>query len=99
MEEHENRGALPVCKGHILTEEDFIIRPYIPNILCRLETSREGSMYVPGMEQALEQLKETEADGLLTLKGRAPFTRYVGMGFDLRLMRHKPEIRIFSYAV
>ena len=52
-------------------------------------------------------LKEMEKDGLveigentikITEKGRA-FTRNVAMTFDLRMMRNKPETRIFSMTI
>ena len=101
------QGKLPVVKGHILNEEDLIIRRHILNIMCRLETSWDEKNYLPEIENALQHLKEMEADGLvninkngivITENGRA-FTRNVAMTFDLRMLRNKPETRIFSMTV
>ncbi|OWR13775.1 oxygen-independent coproporphyrinogen III oxidase [Chryseobacterium sp. VAUSW3] len=100
-------GILPVVKGHILNEEDLNIRRHILNLMCRLETSWDLQNSFPELENALEALKEMEADGLVELhdnsikiteKGRA-FTRNVAMTFDLRMMRNKPETRIFSMTI
>lgn len=100
-------GILPVVKGHILNEEDLNIRRHILNLMCRLETSWDLQNSFPELENALEALKEMEVDGLVELhdnsikiteKGRA-FTRNVAMTFDLRMMRNKPETRIFSMTI
>lgn len=110
VEEYQNtvaEGKLPVFNGHILNDEDLIIRKHILNIMCRLETSWDETNFVPEMAQAVESLKEMEKDGLVELgenylkiteKGRA-FTRNVAMAFDLRMLRNKPETRIFSMTV
>ena len=100
-------GIIPVVKGHMLSEEDLNIRQHILNLMCRLETSWDLQTTFPELPNALEALKEMEADGLVELldntikiteKGRA-FTRNVAMTFDLRMMRNKPETRIFSMTI
>jgi len=100
-------GKIPVFHGHILNEEDLIIRKHILNLMCRLETSWDLQTSFPELGNALEALKEMEADGLVELsensikiseKGRV-FTRNVAMSFDLRMMRNKPETRIFSMTI
>jgi len=100
-------GEIPVFRGHILDEEDLIIRKHILNLMCQLETSWDLQTSFPEIENALEKLKEMESDGLveisdkqikITEKGRA-FTRNVAMVFDLRMMRNKPETRIFSMTI
>lgn len=110
VEEYQQRvkeGKIPVFRGHILNEEDLIIRQHILNLMCRLETSWQEENFVPELEQSLSQLEEMQADGLveisdnkitITEKGRA-FTRNVAMTFDLRMLRNKPETRIFSMTV
>ncbi|WOC50759.1 oxygen-independent coproporphyrinogen III oxidase [Bergeyella porcorum] len=110
VEDYQKRveaGEIPVVRGHILTEEDLIIRQHILNLMCRLETSWSENTYLPEIQQSLEKLKEMEADGLVKLsenhititeKGRA-FTRNVAMTFDLRMLRKQPETRIFSMTV
>ena len=96
-----------MVKGHMLSEEDLNIRQHILNLMCRLETSWDLQTAFPELPSALEALKEMEADGLveisdnsikITEKGRA-FTRNVAMTFDLRMMRNKPETRIFSMTI
>lgn len=100
-------GEIPVVKGHILSEEDLLIRKHILNLMCRLETSWDAQNFVSELENSLIQLEEMQEDGLvvieengikITEKGRA-FTRNVAMTFDLRMLRSKPETRIFSMTI
>ncbi len=100
-------GRIPVVKGHILNEEDLLVRRHILNLMCQLETTFDHKNSFPELENAFEMLKEMENDELveihdnqikITEKGRA-FTRNVAMVFDLRMMRNKPETRIFSMTI
>ncbi|MEY8759170.1 oxygen-independent coproporphyrinogen III oxidase [Chryseobacterium tongliaoense] len=100
-------GEIPVVKGHILSQEDLIVRRHILNLMCQLETTWDIQSSFPELKNALEMLKEMEKDELveindrqikITEKGRA-FTRNVAMVFDLRMMRNKPETRIFSMTI
>lgn len=100
-------GKIPVVKGHVLSEEDLIVRRHILNLMCQLETTFDHNISFPELENAFEMLKEMENDELveihdnqikITEKGRA-FTRNVAMVFDLRMMRNKPETRIFSMTI
>ena len=100
-------GVIPVVKGHILSDEDLTIRRHILNLMCQLETTFDVQNSFPELENAFEMLKEMESDELveihdnqikITEKGRA-FTRNVAMVFDLRMMRNKPETRIFSMTI
>jgi oxygen-independent coproporphyrinogen-3 oxidase len=100
-------GKIPVVKGHVLSEEDLIVRRHILNLMCQLETTFDHNTSFPELENAFEMLKEMENDELveihdnqikITEKGRA-FTRNVAMVFDLRMMRNKPETRIFSMTI
>ena len=110
VEDYQKRveeGKIPVFRGHILNDEDLKIRQHILNLMCRLETSWDLQTSFPEIENALQALKEMETDGLveisnnsikITEKGRA-FTRNVAMTFDLRMLRNKPETRIFSMTI
>jgi len=99
---------LPISRGHILTEEDLIIRKHIQNLMCHFETSWEQPAdFFPEIPQVLLKLKELELDGLIhiqpngltvTEKGR-PFVRNICLPFDLRLQRKTPETRLFSMTV
>jgi oxygen-independent coproporphyrinogen-3 oxidase len=100
-------NELPVVKGHILNEEDLIIRQHILNIMCRFETNWTDNLYFEDLPQVLQSLKELQKDGLIHLfadklivteKGKT-FIRNICMAFDLRLMRNKPERQLFSMTV
>ncbi len=102
-----NEGQIPLFRGHLLTQEDLIIRKHILNLMCQLETSWDIETAFPELENSLSILKEMEKDGLvaidknkitITEKGRT-FTRNVAMAFDLRMLRNKPETRVFSMTV
>ncbi|WP_139856594.1 oxygen-independent coproporphyrinogen III oxidase [Aequorivita sinensis] len=111
VEEYQHlveQGILPVYRGHMLNEEDLIIRKHILNMMCSLETSWEDtSLQFPELSEVLSNLKEMEADGLLeigakelhiTEKGR-PFVRNICMAFDVLLQRNQPDRQLFSMTV
>ncbi|HVM88280.1 MAG TPA: oxygen-independent coproporphyrinogen III oxidase [Puia sp.] len=103
-----NRGELPVFRGHILTEEDLIVRRHILNLMCLLETSwKDEKMNLPEMPEIIERLQEMQQDGLIEIgnkrlrineKGRT-FVRNIAMAFDLRMIRKQPQTKIFSMTV
>lgn len=102
------KNELPIFKGHLLTDEDMILRQHILNIMCRLQTSwKKNEQQCDALYKALEMLNEMEQDKLLkinnqslivTEKGR-PFIRNICMAFDARLHRNKPETALFSQTV
>ncbi len=103
-----NEGEIPVFRGHLLTEEDLIIREHILNIMCHFETSwSEERLKFPELNACLERLREMEADGLVMISENGlsvpdkarPFVRNICMAFDLRLIRNKPATRIFSMTI
>lgn len=99
---------LPVVKGHILNDEDLIIRKHILNLTCELETSwTKESLNFKELPEVLIALQEIENDGLIliennkiriTEEGR-PFVRNICMAFDLHLKRKSPETNLFSMTV
>lgn len=102
------KDELPICKGHILTEEDLIIRRHILNLMCQFATSwQDPAMAFAEIPQVLDSLKEMEADKLLHIGDQQlivpdagkPFIRNICMAFDLRLRRKMPETKIFSMTV
>ncbi|MBQ0734753.1 oxygen-independent coproporphyrinogen III oxidase [Aquimarina celericrescens] len=108
VEEYEhliNEGIIPVYRGHILTQEDEIIRKHILSLMCHFETSWDLEAYhFSELPEVLIRLKEMEKDELLEIsnsqirvtdKGR-PFVRNICMAFDLRLQHSKPETQLFS---
>jgi oxygen-independent coproporphyrinogen-3 oxidase len=102
------KNELPIFKGHILTEEDLVLRQHILNIMCKLKTSWEKkSEQCESLFKVFERLDEMEADGLVirnkksllvTEKGR-PFIRNICMAFDARLHQNKPETTLFSQTI
>lgn len=102
-----NKNEIPVTKGHILTQEDLIIRKHILNLMCALFTNLENDWNKIDFVSVLEELKEFVSDKLInidgfevkvTQKGRA-FIRNICMAFDLRLQQNKPQRQLFSMTV
>ncbi|MFI1745485.1 oxygen-independent coproporphyrinogen III oxidase [Thalassobellus sediminis] len=103
-----SENTLPVYRGHVLNEEDLIIRKHILNLMCQFKTSwSNDSLCFKELPEVLIRLKEMESDGLLivnsktievTKKGQ-PFVRNICMAFDLLLQRKKPDTQLFSMTV
>lgn len=111
IEEYQHlvdHNVIPIYRGHLLSEEDLVIRRHILNLMCRMETSWEDkSLQFKEVELVLEHLHEMELDGLVntnnnklsvTEAGR-PFVRNVCMAFDLLMHRKAPEKRVFSMTI
>jgi oxygen-independent coproporphyrinogen-3 oxidase len=102
-----NAGVLPIFRGHLLTNNDLIIRKHILNLMCNLETSWDIGPAEEIKRAIKERLQPMVEDGLMELtedgivvreKGRM-FVRNICMAFDLRLIENKPETRIFSMTI
>ena len=102
------QNEIPVFKGHILSEEDLIIRQHILNIMCQFETSwNDEKLQFPELPEVIDSLYEMQQDGLLELqenklivteKGK-PFVRNICMAFDLHLKRKAPKRQLFSMTI
>lgn len=99
---------LPIFRGHLLTDEDLIIRKHILNIMCQFETSWGNKEdYFEEIPEVLIQLQEMEKDGLLLITDRSiqvtesgkPHIRNICMAFDLHLKRKAPETELFSMTI
>ncbi|WP_149276551.1 oxygen-independent coproporphyrinogen III oxidase [Pareuzebyella sediminis] len=99
---------IPIYRGHILTEEDRVIRKHILNLMCGFETSWEQpEMYFDEINEVVQALEEMRNDGLITItKGRLqvfengrPFIRNICMAFDLHLRRKTSKTRLFSMTI
>ncbi|KSA12065.1 oxygen-independent coproporphyrinogen III oxidase [Maribacter dokdonensis] len=111
VEEYQNlveNDIIPLYRGHILTDEDQIIRRHILNLMCQFKTTWTAfKLYLPQMDDILDRLKELEEDGIVTVKENSltitekgrPFVRNVCMAFDLPLQKKKPNTRLFSMTV
>ncbi|WP_034043924.1 oxygen-independent coproporphyrinogen III oxidase [Wocania ichthyoenteri] len=103
-----NEDIIPVYRGHILNEEDLIIRKHILNLMCQFKTSwTKDCLYFEEIPETLIQLKEMENDGLLIInsnsievtKAGQPFVRNICMAFDVLLQRKQPDVQLFSMTV
>lgn len=103
-----NEGEIPVFRGHILSEEDLIIRKHILNIMCHFSTSWDVEyLQVKNIEILLEKLQEMQSDGLVSIKGNTltvpekarPYVRNICMAFDKKLHKNKPETKLFSMTI
>lgn len=101
-------GELPFFRGHLLTEEDRVLRRHVLNLMTRFHTDwNPRELYTEFLETVPDKLSEFERDGLVSLTGRKlsvtdegrPFLRNICMAFDARLARKAPETRLFSQTV
>jgi oxygen-independent coproporphyrinogen III oxidase len=102
-----NEDRLPVFRGHVLDEEDLVLRPLIHDLMCHFEADISAIKALPVIEAGLERLHDMEEDGLVevhnnfirvTETGRA-FVRNICMAFDARLWRNMPQTQLFSKSV
>ncbi|MDF9795993.1 oxygen-independent coproporphyrinogen-3 oxidase [Catalinimonas alkaloidigena] len=103
-----NEGHLPVYRGHLLTEEDLVVRQHILNLMCHFRTSwdkKEGKHEI--LDLALNRLTEMTKDRIIHVedhfievseKGK-PFLRNVCMALDARMWKNKPESALFSNTI
>lgn len=102
-----NEGRIPVFRGHLLSDQDLIIRKHILNLMCHLETSWTLGLDENLKTDIMKRLQEMQSDGLITMdaqkvivheKGRM-FLRNICMAFDIKLIENKPETRVFSMTI
>ena len=103
-----NSGEIPVFRGHILSEEDKIIRTHILNMMCHFTTSwEEESLQIEDIEIHLNLLQELLKDGLVIVENNKlmipnearPFVRNICMAFDKKLHQKKLEKQLFSMTI
>lgn len=101
-----NDNCFPIFKGHILTDEDLLIRKHILNIMCTGSTKWRADLhYCEPLTEAIQKIKYLERDGLIladeaglivTPAGKR-FLRNICMAFDLRLATSEERAK-FSMA-
>ena len=103
-----NAGEIPLLRGHLLSEEDLVVRQHILNIMCHFETSWEDDeLKFDQLDVCLSRLDEMKSDGLVIIENdrltvpeeARPFVRNICMAFDLRLHANKPNTRVFSMTI
>lgn len=103
-----SKGELPYYRGHVLTQEDQIVRQHILNIMCQQKTEWHlPEQQSQAVYQALEHLEEMVKDGLVNLnpfelevtkEGQA-FIRNISLAFDARYWAKQPEKELFSKVI
>lgn len=101
-------NIIPIYRGHILTDEDRVVRRHILNLMCNFRTSwNNQNERFNELDEVKDKLKEMVTDGLVVIesnsiyvteKGR-PFVRNVCMALDLYLHRKAPDTRLFSMTI
>ena len=103
-----NEDRLPIFKGHLLTEEDLIIRKHILNIMCKGETHWNYCKEAPeSLSLGIERLQPLADDGLIELNSSSlrvtplgkRYLRNICMALDARLWQKQPSTQLFSMAV
>ncbi|WP_339884216.1 oxygen-independent coproporphyrinogen III oxidase [Polaribacter vadi] len=103
-----NKGEIPVFRGHILSEEDTVIRKHILNMMCHFKTSWDTKeTQIKNIDTHLALLKELEEDGLVQIEKTSlsipekarPFIRNICMAFDVHLLSKKPTTKLFSQTI
>ena len=105
-EEHIDADRIPILKGHLLSDEDRVLRKHIQRIMCNGRTTWCDAEY-PYLEDALDRLVPLAADGLVRISDRCiavlpaggQFVRNIAMCLDARLWRDRPATQVFSRSV
>ena len=98
------KGEIPVFRGHLLSEEDLIIRRHILNLMCHFETVVTEEWLLKDVRLRLAEMIK---DGLVVSENNTmkitdagiPFVRNVCMCFDLDLINSKNRDELFSKTV
>ena len=100
------KGNIPSIKGHVLSQEDIVMRRYILNIMCNGEAHL--NLNDPWSADIITRLMPLLTDGLVELNNSGTlhvtdtgkkFLKNICMCFDLRLHNKKTESQVFSMAV
>jgi len=99
---------LPLFRGHVLNDEDLVIRKHILELMCLSETSfRDDKLNYFTTNDIKARLDDFLSDNLIAIDGQdisitdqgKPFLRNICMAFDLKLWRNKPETQLFSMTI
>lgn len=102
-----NKDQLPIFRGHLLTEEDLIIRQHILDLMCHFETElgRHDSfefnlnVLIKLKEMVEDRLVEMEGDTIRITEEGIPFVRNVCMVFDRSLQATGNREGVFSRTI
>ncbi len=103
-----NNNEWPVVKGHLLTQDDLVIRRHILNIMCKGKTKwNHYTEPCNSLFDGLERLQPLADDGLILLNSWGlkvtplgkRFLRNICTALDARLWADKPGTQLFSMAI
>lgn len=98
-------NEIPVFKGHVLDEEDLLMRKHILNLMCRNRTAWDGmDLLNDSFKESLLRLPALEADGLIVQRDNSievtkigeRFLRNICAVFDARLHATELQQNVFS---
>ena len=100
-------GELPLLKGHVLSEEDLVLRRHILDIMCKGKANWKQQLELPAIKAAVKRLRDLEDDGLVELFADGMrvtslgerFLRNICLCLDARLWAAQPTTQLFSMAV
>lgn len=100
-----NSGKLPFFKGHLLNDEDVLVRQHILNLMCQFETTWKtpNALFADAIIRLQPMIDDelvavTSNSIKITTKGE-PFVRNACMALDTRLWANKPTSELFSKVV
>ena len=103
-----NEGVLPLIHGHLLTDEDLVIRKKILELMCENKTNMDSELFSSDfLESAFVKLRLLEDDGLIIIDGQNiqvttkgnSFIRNISAAIDARLWRNDSIANTFSKAI
>jgi oxygen-independent coproporphyrinogen-3 oxidase len=103
-----NAGQIPVFRGHLLTEEDLLIRKHILDLMCHFETRLNPAPEWQELNDTIcHDLQELILDGLVEINSARisvteagiPFVRNICMIFDQNLQKGMSTDRLFSRTI
>lgn len=107
-QEKINLGVLPLVNGHLLNEEDLVIRKKILELMCDSKTSLHKELVNADFkEHVFSKLQMLEEDGLVTIdnddiqvtkKGNS-FIRNISAALDIKLWKNESGAKTFSKAI
>src|SRR5690606_11741043 len=100
-----DEGILPVVKGHLLNEEDQVLRRYILDMMCKGKVVLKAGF--PLNDLIVRRMQPLIADGLvdcdegvmLATSIMKSFFHNICMAFDQRLQLSKESETLFSQAI
>ncbi|HVA97541.1 MAG TPA: oxygen-independent coproporphyrinogen III oxidase [Bacteroidia bacterium] len=107
-QEKISQGLFPLVNGHLLTEEDLIIRKNILDLMCRGKTEVDEKTFDSDeIKNIFDELFLLQKDDLLKIEKNSItvsdkgslFIRNISSTLDVRLRRKKTEGNMFSKSI